>query len=139
MSIYSLFRAPSEYLYRFFNVMFAGCIPVIFGDDIVLPFHRLAIPYEKFVVRLPLFDQAKTIPPLFEYLEKLLHDGTADEMQQALWEWAPRFRFNLPFPETPEFPLDEAPASLATGADAFDGVMSELALRAAEVQATLRK
>jgi hypothetical protein len=55
-------------------------------------------------------------------------------MQQALFKYAPRFAFRLPFDEVPTFPLDERREELHTGRDAFDAIMTELAQRAREIE-----
>jgi hypothetical protein len=110
---------------------------VLFDDDLVLPFQRLRIPYEQFVLRLPSRSFLDGSFDLFAHLEGLLRDGTALRMQKALWDWAPRLQFHLPFPEVPEFPLKETPTGLQPTGDSFDGIMLELAARSAEVKRRL--
>ncbi|GAA95770.1 glycosyltransferase family 47 protein [Mixia osmundae IAM 14324] len=122
---------------RLFNAIFAGCIPVIFSDELVLPFHRSQIPYEDMLLRYPMDQDEAGLHKIYDDLHRMQLDGTADKMQRALNHHRRKLEFELPFEMTPgvNYTSFRGPDRSQTG-DAFDYGMRELAMRVADLSAS---
>ncbi|CAE7312523.1 GUT1 [Symbiodinium natans] len=65
---------------RLFEAFFAGCIPVILSDAMVVPFQGF-LPWPDFSIKLPMDDVGRAVRLL-----RTMPAARVDQMQESLWE-----------------------------------------------------